>query len=120
MRSKIEANEYKDYILGFMFYKFLLEREEKTLHEKDWSDEDIKNGLNADNTLAIESCQEWLGYYIEYKYLFSTWRKMGADFGVHIVRDALSAFNRLISTAPKKNKLFKGIFGTLDARLRTR
>ena len=23
LRSKIEANEYKDYILGFMFYKFL-------------------------------------------------------------------------------------------------
>lgn len=22
MRSKIEANEYKDYILGFIFYKF--------------------------------------------------------------------------------------------------
>lgn len=22
MRSKIEANEYKDYILGFMFYKY--------------------------------------------------------------------------------------------------
>ena len=24
MRSKIEANEYKDYILGFIFYKFLV------------------------------------------------------------------------------------------------
>lgn len=23
MRSKIAANEYKDYILGFIFYKFL-------------------------------------------------------------------------------------------------
>lgn len=23
MRSKIEANEYKDYILGLIFYKFL-------------------------------------------------------------------------------------------------
>jgi hypothetical protein len=23
MRSKIEANEYKDYILGFIFYKYL-------------------------------------------------------------------------------------------------
>ena len=23
MRSKIEANEYKDYIFGFIFYKFL-------------------------------------------------------------------------------------------------
>ena len=27
MRSKIEANEYKDYILGFMFYKYLSDRE---------------------------------------------------------------------------------------------
>ena len=24
MRSKIEANEYKDYILGFIFYKYTL------------------------------------------------------------------------------------------------
>ena len=29
MRSKIEANEYKDYILGFIFYKFLSEKEVK-------------------------------------------------------------------------------------------
>ncbi len=28
MRSKIEASEYKDYILGFIFYKFLSDREE--------------------------------------------------------------------------------------------
>jgi len=27
MRSKIEANEYKDFILGFMFYKYLSEKE---------------------------------------------------------------------------------------------
>ena len=27
MRSKIEANEYKDYILGFIFYKYLSEKE---------------------------------------------------------------------------------------------
>ena len=26
MRSKIEANEYKDYILGFIFYKYLSEK----------------------------------------------------------------------------------------------
>ncbi|MEY2344624.1 type I restriction-modification system subunit M N-terminal domain-containing protein [Proteus mirabilis] len=26
MRSKIEANEYKDYILGFIFYKYLSEQ----------------------------------------------------------------------------------------------
>ena len=33
MRSKIEANEYKDYILGFIFYKFLSEKEVKYLKE---------------------------------------------------------------------------------------
>lgn len=27
MRSKIEANEYKDYILGFIFYKFLSDKD---------------------------------------------------------------------------------------------
>ena len=31
MRSKIEANEYKDYILGFIFYKFLSDKEVKYL-----------------------------------------------------------------------------------------
>lgn len=33
MRSKIEANEYKDYILGLIFYKFLSDNEVK-LSEK--------------------------------------------------------------------------------------
>ena len=39
MRSKIEANEYKDYILGFIFYKFLSEKEVKYLKANDWTDE---------------------------------------------------------------------------------
>ena len=30
MRSKIDANEYKDYILGFIFYKYLKLRTRKT------------------------------------------------------------------------------------------
>lgn len=34
MRSKIEANEYKDYILGFIFYKFLSDNEVRHLKEK--------------------------------------------------------------------------------------
>lgn len=36
MRSKIEANEYKDYILGFIFYKFLSDKEEKYLEKEGW------------------------------------------------------------------------------------
>ena len=34
MRSKIEASEYKDYILGFIFYKFLSEQEESYLKKE--------------------------------------------------------------------------------------
>ena len=36
MRSKIEANEYKDYILGFIFYKYLSDKEEQWLYERDY------------------------------------------------------------------------------------
>ena len=39
MRSKIEANEYKDYILGFIFYKYLSDKEVKFLKENDYDDE---------------------------------------------------------------------------------
>ena len=42
MRSKIEANEYKDYILGFIFYKYLSDTEVRYLKEHDFSEEDIK------------------------------------------------------------------------------
>lgn len=41
MRSKIEANEYKDYILGLIFYKFLSDNEENYLKSIGWTDEDI-------------------------------------------------------------------------------
>ncbi len=40
MRSKIEANEYKDYILGFIFYKFLSDKEVEYLKTLDWADEE--------------------------------------------------------------------------------
>ena len=42
MRSKIEANEYKDYILGFIFYKYLSDQQIKFLKENDFTDEDIQ------------------------------------------------------------------------------
>lgn len=52
MRSKIEANEYKDYILGFIFYKFLCEKEEKYLRSESWDDEYIKENLQGFQNLA--------------------------------------------------------------------
>lgn len=113
MRSKIEASEYKDYILGFVFYKFLSEQEERYLKKEGATDEEIKEIEEYSDEAS--SVQKNLGYFIHYNNLFSTWLKMGKDFSVGNVRDALSAFNRLIS--PTHKKVFDGIFKTLETGL---
>lgn len=114
MRSKIEANEYKDYILGFIFYKFLSEKEVKYLKENDWTDEYLPE-LTEEDTETLESVQKNLGYFISYENLFSTWIEKGRDFSVQDVRDALSAFSRLIN--PTHKKVFEGVFDTLQTGL---
>ena len=114
MRSKIEANEYKDYILGFIFYKFLSEKEVKYLKSNDWTDEYLPE-LKEEDTETVISIQKNLGYFISYENLFSTWLSKGKDFSVQDVRDALSAFSRLIN--PTHKKVFDGIFNTLQTGL---
>ena len=81
MRSKIEANEYKDYILGFIFYKYLSDQEIKFLKENDFDDADIKD-LREDEIETLEYVQRNIGYFISYENLFSTWISKGRDFDV--------------------------------------
>lgn len=114
MRSKIEANEYKDYILGFIFYKYLSDQEVKFLKEKEFTDDDIKE-LVEDDLETLEYVQRNIGYFISYENLFSTWISMGRDFDVSNVRDALSAFSRLIY--PTHKKVFDKVFDTLQTGL---
>lgn len=136
MRSKIEANEYKDYILGFIFYKYLSDQEIKFLKENgytpedielliedkdyltsihpDWSESKIIEFLN-DKEEEIKYIQQNKGYFIAYNNLFSTWLDMGSDFDVSNVRDALSAFDRYIN--PTHKKVFENIFNTLQTGL---
>ncbi|MDR3316351.1 MAG: type I restriction-modification system subunit M [Coriobacteriales bacterium] len=114
MRSKIEANEYKDYILGFIFYKYLSDTEEKFLKENDFTADDIK-ALTEGDTDTKAFVQNGIGYFIVYKDLFSTWIAKGKDFDVSDVRDALSAFSRLIN--PTHKKVFDRILNTLDTGL---
>lgn len=115
MRSKIEANEYKDYILGFIFYKFLSGQEEKYLKENGLTAEEFSEVLREEEKEVVTFCQKNLGYFIAYENLFSTWLHAGADFSVGQVRTALSAFARLLSDHHRK--LFQGIFETLETGL---
>ena len=114
MRSKIEANEYKDYILGFIFYKYLSDKQLQFAKKEDFSEDDIK-ALSEADAETVEHFKKNIGYFIAYKDLFSTWIESKKDFDVSDVRDALSAFSRLIS--PNHKKLFDGIFETLQTGL---
>lgn len=114
MRSKIEANEYKDYILGFIFYKFLSDNEVRYLKSIDWTDEFLPEVTEEDKE-TVTNVQQNLGYFISYDNLFSTWLKKGADFSVSNVTGALAAFNRLIN--PYHKRVYDKIFNTLETGL---
>lgn len=120
MRSKIEANEYKDYILGLIFYKFLSDNLVNHLKTKAfWEDEDIKCLVedydDAEANENINYCKENIGYFIEYKNLFSTWLLPETSFSVADLSVALSSFDRLVS--PTYKPVYNGIFKTLQAGL---
>lgn len=121
MRSKIEASEYKDYILGFIFYKFVSENEERYLREQEATEEEIKE-IEEDSKDA-ETTKRNIGYFIHYNNLFSTWLEKGDDFSVDDVITALNAFSRLnyMNYNAEKNKnektIYYNIFHTLETGL---
>ena len=115
MRNKIEANEYKDYILGLIFYKFLSDTEVKYFTEVcEWEEEElpglVENYEDMNMKNAIKECQEHIGFFIEYKYLFSTWLN-DTGFSVQTLSEALSNFERLMSE--NYASVYAGIFKTL-------
>ena len=54
MRGKVDASEYKDFILGFIFYKYLSEKEEQFF---------LGEGMTAaDMEQLVEEDEETVGY----------------------------------------------------------
>lgn len=115
MRSKIEAQEYKDYILGFIFYKFLSDQVEQFMLNNDAEPEDLPDALVETDTDTVALVRNNLGYFLTYENLYSTWRDMGNDFSIAHVRDGLATFKRNI--APEHKHVFEGILNTLDTSL---
>lgn len=114
MRSTIEASQYKDYILGFIFYKFLSETEIARLKANDFTEADLPT-LTEEDQGTVDFVKDECGYFIACENLFQTWIDKGKDFEIADVRDALSAFERNVSPAHKK--VFDGIFETLQTGL---
>jgi type I restriction enzyme M protein len=118
MRSKIDANEYKDYILGLIFYKFLSDNEVnyvKSVYE--WEDDDlvclVEDYSDKNMEQVINDCKDNIGYFIEYKNLFSTWLRDDFDFSVSVLSSALNRFDDLISDK------FKGVYENIFITLQT-
>ena len=84
LRSKIKANEYKDYILGFMFYKYLSDNEERYVLKQGGTIEDLKDDS------AKSMIQTGIGYFISYDNLFSVWKNKGNSLGAGTVSEALT------------------------------
>lgn len=125
MRSKIDANEYKDYILGLIFYKFLSDNEVNYILKdmKGASDEEkqaaleslVENYEDPNAKDVIDYCKNNIGYFIEYKNLFSTWLLPDSQFTVSDLSVAFNSFDRLVS--PNYKAVYDGIFKTLQAGL---
>lgn len=112
-RRKIEPSEYKNYIFGVMFYKFLSEKAQAWLKtvSRGQSWESI---WEQDSQKAAEFMKNKLGYVIQPGEMFSDWQKAIAEdkFNILIVSDSLAHFNQGIRQDARED--FAGIFDDMD------
>lgn len=124
LRGKMGADEFRDYILGFIFYKYLSERmhlfaDEILKHDGiqfDQIDETTKQG--AEMLTAIkEEAIERLGYFLKPSELFHKVAEKGARKTDNFILEDLTAILKHIESSTMGHASeddFEGLFEDLD------
>ena len=121
LRKNIKASEYKDYILGFMFYKYLSDKELDFVKAEGGSIDD----LNDNSEYNKRYFQDNLGFFISYDDLFSTWQANGGKLGAQNVSSAIENFYlnlnekyaRCFYVYNREVDKHSGVFDALDSGL---
>lgn len=124
LRSKMDASEYKNYLLGLIFYKYLSDRLlEKVVEVADESLEafdtqekqsELYKGLLADEDIRadlVETLVDTLGYDIEPQYLFN---ELTAQAKQNIFQ--LNDLNKAFIDLSTKYAQFNGLFDDVDLK----
>ncbi len=123
LRGKISADDYRDYILGFIFYKYLSEKQllyangllegESVTGYKEVTDQETLEAIKEESLLK-------LGYFLEPKELFSVLAKKGnADTeseSNYIIEDLQAVMNHIEQSTmgTESEDDFNALFEDLD------
>lgn len=124
LRSKMDASEYKNYLLGLIFYKYLSDRllekvvevADESLEEYDAQDKQVQlyKELLADDDIQkdlIETLVDTIGYDIEPAYLFS---ELASQAKQNIFQ--LNDLNKAFIDLSTKYLQFSGLFDDVDLK----
>ncbi|MCS3901504.1 type I restriction-modification system subunit M [Methanococcus voltae] len=119
LRGNMEHNEFKNYILGVIFYRYLSEKlenrvsnllkEDNITYAEAWNDEEYTEELK-------EELLDEIGYYIAPEYLFSTMVNKitnTKDFTIEELSKAIGSINES-TLGTKSQDAFENLFDDLD------